>query len=154
MSADTYKNGKGSRPPEHDDVAFEPRDVKTTSVLEFLVYLALTIVATLLVCWGVWSFTTTRIARFDTPLPPVRQGAAVIVPPEPRLQALGMPRDYHDVDPQQDYRDKLKRDREALEKIAWVDEKAGIAQIPIEEAVKIVAEKGLAVASPKAAPKK
>jgi len=149
MSTDAHEPENRSGLPIHQDVAFEARDVKSASVLKFIFYLALTIIAVLLVCWAIWSYTTARIARFDTPPPPVRQGAAGIVPPEPRLQALGMPRDYHDVDPQQDLRDKMKQDLEALEKTAWVDEKAGIAQISIEEAMTIVAEKGLGVVAPR-----
>ncbi len=72
-----------------------------------------------------------------------------VLPPEPRLQ--GVP--GHDADPQQDHRDKVRADNEANEKYGWVDQNAGIAQIPVKEAMKIIAQKGLP-ATPPAAPEK
>ena len=51
----------------------------------------------------------------------------------------------HRVDPQQDLRDKVRADTEANEKFGWIDEKAGLAQIPVSDAMKIIAEKGLPV---------
>jgi len=61
----------------------------------------------------------------------------------------------HESDAQQDRRNKLKEDTEANEKFGWIDEKTGIAQIPVKDAMKIIAEKGLpAVAAPPAEKKK
>jgi hypothetical protein len=136
----SYPAGNG---PVHQDVAFDPRDVRSRSVLHFLFYLALTVVVALLVCWGVLKLTSARIARFEPAPTPVRQDVGKQYPPEPRLQGIPGDPNYHPTDPQQDLRDKLARDRAALEDLRWVDEKAGIAQIPIEEAMKIIAERGL-----------
>jgi len=54
----------------------------------------------------------------------------------------------HMDDPQLDLRNKLAADRAANEKFAWIDQKDGIAQIPVKEAMKIIAEKGLPVVTP------
>ncbi len=86
----------------------------------------------------------------DAPPPPVRQGTSPTLPPEPRLQ--GVP--GHTSDPQQDLRDKIEEDTRANEKTAWIDEKAGIAQIPVKDAMKIIAEKGLPAAPAAPAAKK
>jgi hypothetical protein len=72
-----------------------------------------------------------------------------VMPPEPRLQ--GVP--GHDTDPQEDHRQKVRADNEANEKYGWVDQNAGIAQIPVKEAMKIIAQKGLP-GTPSAAPEK
>jgi hypothetical protein len=153
MSTELHNSEQGSNgAPVHSDVAFEKRDVSHVSVLAFLFYLALTLIASFGICWGVLLFTESRIALFDPPPPPIRRGAAAAMPPEPRLQAQGIP--GHDRDPQQDLRVKLKLDRETLEKAAWVDEKAGVAQIPIEDAMKILAEKGLPEVAPPTPPAK
>jgi hypothetical protein len=69
------------------------------------------------------------------------------MPPEPRLQ--GVP--GHDADPQRDLRGKLRADTEANEKLEWIDKNAGIAQIPVKDAMRIIAEKGLP-GTPTAAP--
>ena len=148
MSTETKARSAGSR-PVHDDVAFDPRDVGSGGVLRFLLYLSLVVVLALVVCWGVLKFAQSRIARFDQSPTPVRQDVGKQYPPEPRLQGVPGDPNYHPSDPQQDLRDKLARDRAELEELRWVDEKAGVAQIPIEDAMKIIAEKGLPVrASP------
>jgi hypothetical protein len=61
------------------------------------------------------------------------------MPPEPRLQ--GVP--GHSSDAQEDMRQKVRSDSQANEKFGWVDQSAGIAQIPVSDAMKIIAEKGL-----------
>ena len=61
------------------------------------------------------------------------------MPPEPRLQ--GVP--GHGNDPQEDLREKIQADTEENEKAGWIDQSEGIAQIPVTDAMKITAEKGL-----------
>jgi len=73
------------------------------------------------------------------------------MPPEPMLQ--GVP--GHTTDPQQDLRNKLAADEAENEKLEWIDKQAGIAQIPVEDAMKIIVTKGLpAVPAPPAEKKK
>jgi hypothetical protein len=85
------------------------------------------------------------------PPPPSRAGLGIIYPPEPRLQ--GVP--GHADDPQQDWRDKQAADKTANDKFGWIDQKDGVAQIPVKDAMKLIAEKGLPVvpASPAAGKK-
>jgi hypothetical protein len=131
----------------HDDVSFEPSDVETKSILAYLVYLAIVVFVAFAVCIYIFRYTTKFAERSDTPPPPVRQGVPPTMPPEPRLQGiLG-----HETDAQQDMRNKVKEDTAANERLGWIDEKAGIAQIPVRDAMKIIAEKGLpAVTAPPA----
>ncbi len=154
MSTDAHNTKHASgQPPVHDDVAFEARDVKVSGVLKFLVFLGITLVFAYFICLRIYNTAMARVARFDAPPPAVRQQQQAPLPPEPRLQAQGLA-GYHDSDPQQDLRDKLKQDREALEQARWVDEKAGVAQIPVEDAMKIIVEKGLPAVPPVPAAKK
>jgi len=144
MSTDRHSASNGNL-PEHDTVSFEPRDISISSVLWSLVYLALTIVVSLAICVYFLKFTTKFVASQDTPRPMVRQQMSAAdemnmsMPPEPRLQ--GVP--GHISDAQQDMRDKIAEDTKANETYKWIDEKGGIAQIPVKEAMKIIAEKGL-----------
>jgi hypothetical protein len=140
MSTDSPNAGHGSgRLPVHNDVSFEARDVGVSGILRFMLYLGIAIGVSYLICLGVYKLTLSQAARMDAPTLPVRQGVTATLPPEPRLQ--GVP--GHTTDPQQDLRAKVAADRKALEDTRWVDQKAGIAQIPIEDAMKIIAEKGL-----------
>lgn len=139
--------------PRHDEVSFEEQDVKVGNIYAYLLALGLAVVASLLVCVYVLRFTTGVATSSETAPPPSRQALGPdyrALPPEPRLQ--GVP--GHTTDPQQDLRDKLKADTEANEQLRWIDRNAGIAQIPVEDAMKIIAEKGLPVAPAPPAEKK
>jgi hypothetical protein len=140
MSTEIHKTGHAAgQLPEHDDVSFESSDVETRSILAYLMYLAIAVIATFALCVYIFRYATNFAAQSDTPPVPVHQGVAPTMPPEPRLQGiLG-----HESDAQQDLRNKVKEDTEATEKLGWIDEKAGIAQIPVKDAMKIIAEKGL-----------
>ena len=61
------------------------------------------------------------------------------MPPEPRLQ--GMP--GHMTDPQQDWRNMLSKANAENNELGWVDQKAGIARIPVADAMDLIVEKGL-----------
>ena len=155
MSTDPHKSGNGNL-PEHDTVSFETRDISISSVLWSLFYLAITVFVSLAICLYFFRFSSKYAASQDTPRPIVRQQMSAAdelntsMPPEPRLQ--GVP--GHISDPQQDMRDKTAADTKANDSYGWVDEKAGIAQIPVKEAMKIIAEKGLPGAAPAAPEKK
>jgi hypothetical protein len=42
----------------------------------------------------------------------------------------------------------MKQDTDANDRFDWIDQNAGIAQIPVADAMKIIAEKGLPGAPP------
>ncbi len=109
--------------------------------------------AALLICIYILRFTLNFAASTDTPPPPSRQALGKDfrqLPPEPRLQ--GVP--GHETDPQADLRKKMQEDSEANEKLEWIDKSGGVAQIPVKDAMKIIAEKGLAAAPAPAEKKK
>jgi hypothetical protein len=139
--------------PTHADVSFEQRDVTATKIYMYLAALALAVIGSYIVCVYVLRITTDIAKQSDTPPPPIREemgGEYRTMPPEPRLQ--GVP--GHGQDAQYDLRTKMQEDAEANEKIGWIDRDAGIAQIPVEDAKKIIAEKGLTAFSGNPAEKK
>jgi hypothetical protein len=136
MSTESHNKGQE---PRHTDVSFEERDIKAGAIYRYLFALGVAVVASLLICVYVLRFTTDFTASTDTPPPPSREAHKKELPPEPRLQ--GVP--GHETDPQADLRKKNQEDGEANEKLEWIDKSGGIAQIPVKDAMKIVAEKGL-----------
>jgi len=150
MSTESHDTGQE---PRHTDVSFEERDIKASTIYGYLLALGAAVVASLLVCVYVLRFTTNFMSSFDTPPPPSREALGKdyrMLPPEPRLQ--GVP--GHQSDPQADLRKKNQEDAEANEKLEWIDKSGGIAQIPVKEAMKIIAEKGLSAAPVQAEKKK
>jgi cell division protein FtsN len=154
MSTDPHSSSNGNL-PVHNDVSFETRDISIPAVSWSLFYLAVTVIVSLVICVYFFRFTTGFVAGQETPRPMVRQHMSpeeeqrMTMPEEPRLQ--GVP--GHPSDAQQDMRDKIAGDSAENERAGWVDEKAGIAKIPVKDAMKIIAEKGLP-ALPPAAPEK
>lgn len=136
--------------PVHQDVSFEPTDVRTSPILKFLFYLGILVVFSYLLVWGIYGGLQKYWASTYTQPMPSRIEAGPTMPPEPRLQ--GMP--GHPVDPQQDMRDKIKADTDANKTFAWIDQKAGIAQIPVQDAMQLIVEKGLPAVTPPPAEKK
>jgi hypothetical protein len=138
--------------PRNDTVSYETRDIKVHSIYWYLIVLTISVAASFFICVYVLRYTERFVSRENPPMMPARAAMGRnyhVLPPEPRLQ--GVP--GHDADPQQDHRDKVRADNEANEKYGWVDQNAGIAQIPVKEAMKIIAQKGLP-ATPAAAPEK
>jgi len=140
MSTESHNQGHDAGEPRHTNVAFEGRDIEARSIYGYLLALGLATAAALLICVYILRFTLNFAASSQAPPPPSREAHQKELPPEPRLQ--GVP--GHTTDPQQDWRDKLKADTDANQKFAWIDESSGIAQIPVKDAMKVIAEKGLA----------
>ncbi len=142
---------EGDQPPKNDDVTFESSDINTRTILAYMLYLALAVAAAFIVSVFVFRLTSKMAADSDTPMAPVHRNVGATMPPEPRLQ--GVP--GHTNDPQLDLRDKRETDEESNEEYGWTDKQAGIARIPVEEAMKIIVAKGLpAVPSPAVEKKK
>jgi hypothetical protein len=154
MSTESHKPTQAAgEVPRNSDVSFEERDVKVSTMYWYLFTLGLAVAAALGISIFILRFTTNLAASSEPAPPPSREAQSkdFRMPPEPRLQ--GVP--GHQNDPQKDLREKLKADMDANEKMEWVDKNAGIAQIPVKEAMKIIAEKGLpAVSAPPAEKKK
>jgi hypothetical protein len=133
--------------PRNADVSFETTDVQVTTIYWYLGALAIAVILSYVVCVFVLRLTTKIAVEFDTPPPTIRQemgSAYEALPPEPRLQ--GVP--GHLTDPQTDLRQKVQADTAANEKYVWIDQSSGIAQIPVQDAMKIIAEKGLPAIQP------
>jgi hypothetical protein len=145
MSNEHYNHGhtNGER-PQHADVSFEATDVRSSPIFKFLAYLGITTIASFILSIGIYkglkSYWTNS---YEAPAP--MRDAGPHFPPEPRMQ--GMP--GHLTDPQHDMREKVEADTKANNELGWVDKNAGIAQIPVKDAMKLIVEKGLpAVSAP------
>ena len=143
MNTKSHSGGHGPERPLHPDVSFEERDIHIATISRYLIYLAITIVVALALCVPVLKVLTAMSVESDTPVPPVRAAMSEderqreALPAEPRLQ--GVP--GHTSDPQRDLREKLEADTQANERLGWIDREKGIAQIPVSEAMRILAER-------------
>lgn len=145
MSTEHHSHGQtnGER-PQHADVSFEATDVKSSPIFKFLTYLGITVILSFILSLGIYNgLISYWTSSYDAPAPTREAGPHF--PPEPRMQ--GMP--GHLTDPQHDMREKVEADTKANNELRWVDKNAGIAEIPVKDAMKLIVEKGLpAVSAP------
>jgi hypothetical protein len=125
--------------PESDDLKYETRDFNPRAVVWFTAGLAILAVLVL-----IGMFALIRVLSVGAP-----PGQGVVPPGETSLSALDRsPQPDLQITPIQDLQHMRKLEDSQLENYGWVDRQAGIAAIPIERAMEIVAERGLKVYAP------
>jgi cytoskeletal protein RodZ len=141
------KDRKGDHPSETPNVshihtpgvAHEESDVKVSSVAWFTAGLAVLIVVTGVLMWGMFRFFARTEARKEPPpsslteeKKPQSSNPEEIFP-EPRLQRR----------PLQDLQQYREEEGKRLTSYGWVDQGSGVVRIPIEDAKKRLVEQGL-----------
>jgi hypothetical protein len=120
------------------EVRFEGADVTTRSVakaLAILVFATVVVVALLLPLFG---WFESRARRGDPPPPPMGGHPEGRLPAEPRLQTT----------PVEDLAAIRDEEERRLKSYGWVDERQGVVHIPIEAAMRLIAQRGLPAAGP------
>ncbi|HYC00927.1 MAG TPA: hypothetical protein VEC57_17470 [Candidatus Limnocylindrales bacterium] len=133
---------------EHTEIAgiqFEETDINYRPITLAAIYGTVVTVTFVALAWGTFQYLRGREAALSPPANPLAAKHARKEPPEPRLQA----------DPRADLLALRAAEDAALSKLAWVNRRNGIVQVPIERAMEIVVSKGLpvrATTAPAAAP--
>ncbi len=120
-------------PESNPSVAFETGEEDVKAVSSFGIGLALGIVVVAFAMWGLFEWFYAREDMANKPMAPVVLSENPQLPPEPRLQAV----------PKLDLKALRESEDSVLKSSAWVDPDHGIARIPIADAIKILAAKGL-----------
>ncbi len=124
----------------HHGVGYEPRDLGARGIIVFLVVLVVTGAVLCTIVWGYYDYHLKHLAEE----PPVT-GTQMIADtpasqPDPTKrfpQPVLQPDDVADLN-------KMRANEETvLNSYGWVDQKAGVAHIPIDDAIKAVAQQGL-----------
>ena len=128
--SDAHGHGPSVPPPGGIDDELNYR-----AIWKFTIFVAVVTLAAIALMWGLSSALKKDIADRQAP-PPVLAGARTQpLPPDPRLQA----------NPPKDLSELRERENAVLATYAWVDQEKGIAQIPVDRALDILAAKGLPV---------
>jgi hypothetical protein len=114
------------------EIRFEKEDIRATPVLKFLVGIAITSVVVCFLLLAFYRGMRSFIAARQPPEPHMRFEADR-EPPLPRLQDV----------PAQDLATFRAEEDETLTSYGWVDQRAGVVRIPIDEAMKLIVEQGL-----------
>ena len=125
-------------PEGNPQVSHERRDVNVFQVTAFGIGLLISCIVIVFAMWALFDFFYHREDLRNAPHPPSMVNERPTLPPEPRLQGIVTP-----VQPHVEL-DQLLSDEDAiLNNYGWVDPAKGIVRIPIDQAIDIVARKGL-----------
>jgi len=119
---------------DNPEVRHESSDINIRGVFAFGASLYVTLVFVALFVWLTFRFFDARDRRASVPQFPLAASQAARVPPEPRLQTT----------PRQDLLDLRASEEQVLNSYGWVDKNAGVVRIPIDEAMKLTVQRGLA----------
>ena len=114
-------------------VHHEESDADITAVFGFGAGLAVVTVIVGVIVLLLFNYLSGREVLRLPPQYPLAAGQKDRLPPEPRLQT----------NPRQDLSDLRAGEDQQLQTYGWVDKSAGVVRIPIDEAMKIVVQRGL-----------
>lgn len=134
------------------DITHEVSDVNTRAILWFVLFLAGLIIVSLLLLRGMFNLFESWARKAEGERPVMARTSEERLPPEPRLQsAPGYTVEGQSLElkePQAEWKVVQKKWKEDLESYGVVDPDQKIARMPIEEAIKIVAQKGIQPVKP------
>ncbi len=111
------------------------REIHYKAVRRFVAFLLILVAAGLVSMWALFAFLRREIARSQPPAPPLAGARETPLPPEPRLEGppgVGL--------------QALRTKEDAvLAAWGWVDREKTVAEVPIDRAIEIAAERGLPV---------
>ncbi len=152
-------NPNENREPEPIDTSlgYEGSDVKVTGILVFLVSLGIFVAVTGFVCYGIGKVLNAHMNHEDGPNSKWTKTVEIRqlgnLPSNPEMQnkvaeitkSFPQPRVQID-DGNIDVADLHAREDILLDNYTWIDPSKGTVRIPIEQAMQIIAQKGLPVA--------
>lgn len=138
----TDELNKSEHEIENPETRYERRDLSPHSVLLFLVGLAVVSVLIYFMLWGFYGYLNAFRQKPQRPAAPLEAvhgnenpERAIQRFPEPRLQP----------NPAADLNKFRTQEEQTLNSYGWVDPQTGVAHIPIEQAIDIIAARGLPV---------
>jgi hypothetical protein len=119
--------------PDNPEIVHEESDVNVRAILGFGIALVSAAAIVLVFLWWLQGLYQRQTERAQLQVYPLAAGQQEQLPPIPRLQEH----------PQEDMRKLRERQQALLNGYSWVNRDAGVARIPIEEAMRIVVQRGL-----------
>ena len=161
----THSNhGSGHEPEDHKpeeidtSLGYEGTDVKVAGILVFLLSLAILVVVTGVLCYGIGKVFNAYMNKQDGPnskwtrTVDIRQLGNLPSSPELQNKVAALTQQFptprlQEDDGNQDVMDLHEREDLLLDHYTWIDHSQGTVRIPIERAMELIAQQGLPVAS-------
>jgi hypothetical protein len=139
--------------PEYSEtgVFYEKEDTNPRSIAKVGIILAVTAIVSALFTLGFFKVLAHQDEQAEADMPPLWAHTNGERPPEPRLQATVRDADGTLATPAGDLAAVRSEERTTLSSYGWVDKPAGIVRIPIDDAMRLYAERGAAAPPPASA---
>jgi hypothetical protein len=115
------------------EVVHEESDVNVSAIIRYGIGLLVIAAFLHLFLWWLQGTYSRQNERAQTQVYPLAAGQQDRLPPSPRFQE----------NPQQELQDLLAKQKALLEGYGWINKDEGVARIPIEDAMKMVVERGV-----------
>ena len=132
-SAHVPQSSGPANPHGNPDLNRETSDVNALSVLGFGAGLIVAAALIHFLVWLLFMYFSTREAQRVAPQYPLAAGQVERLPPEPRLQT----------NPREELRDLQAQEDAVLGSYGLVDKDRGMVRIPIDQAMKLIVQRGL-----------
>ena len=139
-------HGHSSDERHNDDVAHEHSDINIPALAWSMVIMFGTVIGTAVLMFLLFNFLEGQAAARDPKQSPLAMPATNMPRTTVPTTFFGGARDPKLMTDEPTYlRETRTSEQDKLHGYGWIDEKAGVARIPIDEAKKLTAERGLAV---------
>ncbi len=118
---------------DNPEVVHEESDVNVSAIIRYGIGLFAVAVVIHVFLWWLLGVYERQNQRAQTQVFPMAAGQGDRLPPAPRLQD----------NPQHELQELRAQQKGLLEGYAWVNKETGVVRIPIEDAMKMVVERGL-----------
>ncbi len=132
---DTGAHEHGHGPEENPQVSWERKDVDIVQITGFGIGLLVAFLVSVFAMWGLFEYFKVRENNLEPANQPSMMTQKQLLPPEPRLQA----------EPVLELNKMRANEDMLLNSYGWVDSAKGTVHIPIDQAIDMVAQKGLPV---------
>ena len=128
---------------EHEEVAYEREDLSPRGIFAFLVGLGLVLVLVYFVVKGMDSYLDAYQKQHQPPLNPLVSQTETDSRKVSNADIARFPQPRLETNERLEINDFRLQEEKKLNSYDWIDQKAGIARIPIDRAMQLLAQRGL-----------
>jgi len=128
---------------DHGEVEFERQDLSAGGIIAFLVGLAIFGILLQLILAGMFKFLDSYEKAHEPPQNPLIKAVNADTRQATPQDANKFPQPRLETNERDELTGRRLKEEEILNSYGWVDPKAGVAHIPIEKAMELLAQRGL-----------
>jgi hypothetical protein len=130
-----HDRGEHKHAGDNPQVSFERKDINIIQISGFGIGLLIAFMVTVFAMYALFAWFAKQEDKVNPPNPPSMMSEKQEMAPEPRLQP----------EPLKDIKEMRDNETMLIDSYGWVDQAKGTVHIPIDQAIDMVAQKGLPV---------